>query len=599
MKDSFNEKENSNSKDFDNQKNIYVPSSINSEIKVSLNPFQKQKDKNKNKIIFDYLQPYGNNITFDMEDGTIQNLYKPFKSLCKYVICILVKDDTYYNSQLLDSTLKGIKSNIPEIKQFLIEPENILICIFFNEFINSNIFNEDDITSMNKKNQFILSKNNYSIENNMLNVHCFSKLNYFSNVEILKYFYCIIVNQLREENSILFTSIITAGIFPSLYTLGNLIKLSYNVRGDHNIIIPLLEEEEFYFEDLIYKIKKYERIHFNIYNMNFYNMINSVPISSSFNIMTIDNNLFYYLNNYYKNIDINISIDFHDYNLSLYLFKYNFNIIYYNSKNVGIISYINYSENNLIYDYRDMWIKRYSGYYGNYFEIIRTFIDCNNFNIFKRIFLFFQIIGLLIEFIFPSLSCMVIYTILYEAFNTHDKRPAAFCTLIYIFILISNGACSLITKHSIKIQLTNLIFYFFIEIYYLFILICSIIAMDNVRKNKNNDSYKFNTKAITCIIILTIIPGILPMIFEYETIFNNIIPLLLYLVLGASPSSSSFYMAKILNSCESCGGQNINERKGIFMLIYILFNLFFGSLIFFNYNRKKRVETIMYLGIII
>ena len=431
MKNSFNKKENSNTKDFANQKNIYIPSSINSEINVSLSPFPSQKEKNKNKIIFDYFQPYGNIITFNMEDGTIQKLYKPFKSLCKYVICILIKDDTYYNSLLLENTLKGIKSNISEIKQFLIEPENILICIFFNESINNNIFNKDDITSMNKKNQFILIKNNYSIENNMLNVHCFSKLNYFSNVEILKYFYCEIVNQLREENTILFTSIITAGIIPSTYTLGNLIKLSYNVKNNHNIIIPLLEEEELYFDDLMHKIKKFERIHFNIYNMNFYNMINSVPISSLFNTMTIDNNLFYYLNNYYKNININMSIDFHDYNLSLYLFKYNYNIIYYNSKNVGVISYINYSENNLIYDYRDMWIKRYSGYYGNFFEIIRTFINCENFNIFRRIIMFFQIIGLLIEFIFPSLSCMVIYTIFYEAFNIYDKRPAAICIFLY------------------------------------------------------------------------------------------------------------------------------------------------------------------------
>jgi hypothetical protein len=134
--------------------------------------------------------------------------------------------------------------------------------------------------------------------------------------------------------------------------------------------------------------------------------------------------------------------------------------------------------------------------------------------------------------------------------------------------------------------------------------------MDNVRKNKNKtntnspyqfkslDLYQFNTKAIICIIIFTVIPGILPMIFKYETIFDNIIPLLLYLLLGASPSSSSFYMAKILNACETCGGKNIPERKGITILIYILSNLFFGSLIFFNDTRKKKADMIMSLGII-
>ena len=70
--------------------------------------------------------------------------------------------------------------------------------------------------------------------------------------------------------------------------------------------------------DLISKIKKYERINFNLYNLNFYDMTQSVPISSYFNLMTIDDNLFYDLKKYYKNIRDNQSIDFHDYNISLF-----------------------------------------------------------------------------------------------------------------------------------------------------------------------------------------------------------------------------------------------------------------------------------------
>ena len=192
---------------------------------------------------------------------------------------------------------------------------------------------------------------------------------------------------------------------------------------------------------------------------------------------------------------------------------------------------------------------------------------------------------------------MVIYTIFYEAFGIYDIRPAAFCTLLYLFVLICSGACSLITKNSEKTQLTDLIFYFFMEIYYLFILICSIIAVDNIRTNKINDSYKFNKLAITLIIILTFIIGILPMLIKITSIFDNIIPMLLYLLMGASPTSSSFYMAKILNSCDTCGGNNIKERKGIVIIMYCLINLFFGSLIFFNYNRTRRVKTIMGLAI--
>ena len=113
---------------------------------------------------------------------------------------------------------------------------------------------------------------------------------------------------------------------------------------------------------------------------------------------------------------------------------------------------------DIISEYRDIWIKRYSGYYGNLFEIIRSFIDCDNFNIIKRIFMLFQIIGYLVEFIFPSLSSIVIYTIFYEAFDIYDKKPAVLCTLFYLIFLICSGACSLVTIKSEKIQLTSLIF---------------------------------------------------------------------------------------------------------------------------------------------
>jgi len=248
-------------------------------------------------------------------------------------------------------------------------------------------------------------------------------------------------------------------------------------------------------------------------------------------------------------------------------------------------------------DYQEIWINRYTGYYGNFFEILKTFFNFNNFNILKKVFMLFQIIGIFVEFIFPSLSIMVIYTIFYEAFNIFDKLPAVFCTLLYTFILACSGACSLITNRAEKMIITNLFFYFFFEVYYLFILICSVVAMDNVRKNKNLNPYKFNTRAIISIIILTVIPGICPLIFKSSIIFNNIIPMLLYLVLGAPSSSSTFYMAKILNSSETCGGDSTKERKGIVIIIFLLFNLFFGSLTFFNYNRKRRVETVMILGI--
>ena len=577
-------------------KPLYTPKGDKYILEASINPFQKKNTKKKNSN-FQYLTSDEYSTIFKLDGKEIEYIYRQIQGQYKYIICILIKDDSYSSHILLERTLNGIKYNIDSLKQTFIESKNILICLFFNEIKKYDVFDEEDTSILKENNQFILLKKKYLFnkENKeiSIDVHCYGKLNLFYDVEILKLFYCFIVNRLRIKNTIIFTSIMTAGVVPNISTLRTLIQLSYNSKNNHHIVVPLIDEDNY---DSLYQIRQYERIHFNLYNMNFYDMTASVPISSLVNVMVIDDNLFSFIKNYYEKININSSIDFHDYNLSLHLYRNKFKILYYNTETMGLNECLNNNEIPLG-DYQEMWIKRYSGYYGNFFEILKTFINFNNFNILKKVFMLFQIIGIFVEFIFPSLSTMVIYTIFYEAFNTFDKLPAVFCTLLYIFILVCSGASSLITNRAEKMIITNLFFYFFFEVYYLFILICSVVAMDNVRKNKNLDPYKFNTRAIISIIILTVIPGICPMIFKSTIILNNIIPMLLYLILGAPSSSSTFFMAKILNSSETCGGDNTKERKGIVIIIFLLFNLFFGSLTFFNYNRKRRVETVMILGI--
>ena len=48
-----------------------------------------------------------------------------------------------------------------------------------------------------------------------------------------------------------------------------------------------------------------------------------------------------------------------------------------------------------------------------------------------------------------------------------------------------------------------------------------IISMNNVKKNKSNDEYKFNNAAISCIIVFTFIPYILPMLLRMGSISSN------------------------------------------------------------------------------
>ena len=326
-------------------------------------------------------------------------------------------------------------------------------------------------------------------------------------------------------------------------------------------------------------------------------MTTAVPISSLLNVMTIDDKLSFELLNFYKkNVHINSNIDYHDYKLSLYLYEHKYKIIYYNKDSVGTINYQDDSENPIC-NYKKYWINRYSGYYGNFFGIINLFLDCSFCNFIKKIFLFFDIIGMMVEFIYPSLSCMVIYTIFYEAFETYDIFPAAFCTMLYLFILMCNGVNSLISYDSQKTYKSNLAFYFFMEVYYLFIILCSIIAMDNIKKNRKNDAYKFNNAAISCIIIFIFIPSILPIFMNITKFIENIVPMVLYLFLGAPSSSSNFNICKILNASDSSGGDNVKERKGVYIISFFLINIFFGSLTLYNYTREKRVEAVMGFGI--
>ena len=597
-----NENNSQNNSNIKNSKNVVekplhgqMSNSFNAS--ASVNPMDNENNEiiNLTKPSFSFFNPNGDAKTLSNNKEEIQEVFRDLNSNCKYAICILIKDDTYFSGSLLETTLKELINNIKTLNKLLINPENVSIFLFFNEINDSSIFSEEDLTKLTENSHYILSKKSLKNENEDidLDIHCISKKNYFSDIEILQFYYTYIISQLISDTTII-SSVITSGVIPYSNSIENLIKLSCNAKKNL-IIVPCLEEHDD--NTIMCKIKKYERIHFNLYNMNFYDMTASVPICSLLNTMAIDNTLSQHLIAFYNDIKLDQSIDYHDYSLSLYLFRKNYKIIYYNSQPLGIIKYSELKEDPIC-DYKDYWVKRYSGYYGNFFNIVNSFLDCNVFDFAKKCFQFFHILGLMIEFIFPSLSCMVIYTIFYEAFNTYDQRPSVFCTLLYLFILVCSGACSLISNKSHKMRVTHLYLYIFMEVYYLFILICSIIAMDNVKKNKNQDPYKFNTAAIVCIIIFTFIPGISPMLFNISTIFENILPLLLYLVLGAPSSSSIFYMAKILNAGEtSGGGDNIKEKKGIIILCYFLSNLFFGSLTFFNYNRQKRVDAVMGLGI--
>ena len=560
---------------------------------------ETQVEENKENIInntlpFKYLEKDNSPEKIVLDGEEKSNIFESEQGKYDYVISILLKDDLHKSSEMLENTLKSIYANRDSLSDLGITTSTMLICVFINEIKGYSLFNKDDFVQIKKENgslnTYLYLKTHKEGYNSSSCIYLFTKAGYLSSVEALKFYYLNILSQLKQENKILFSSVITAGVVPNNTALKKMILNSYFAenKGMKGIAVGLVLSTG---EGIFSMVEQYERLHFNIYDMNYLGSGSAFPVSSLLSTFALDDTMLRCLKLYYTNAEINQTIDFHDYNLGLYLYQDDKNLTFVSDEVLGELNYLDLN----YLDYQEIWVNRYSGYYGNFFQILKCFGA--SFNFMKIIFLFFQLIGMMIEFIYPSLSTMVIYAIFYEAFDTYDYRIASFFTMIYICMLTASGMCSLVSKNPQELRMANFFLYIFMEVYYVFVLICSIVAMDNINKNKNNDEYKFNKAAISCIIIFTFIPYIIPMIINFSSITSNFVNLLTYIGLGASCSSSNFLMAQIWNASDTSGGNQLEERKSIVLIAFFLYNLFFGFLTAYNYTRKKRANCVMGLGI--
>ena len=547
-----------------------------------------------NTLPFKYLEKDNSPEKILFEPSEKINIFEEFKDNIYYSICILLKNDLQKSSEMLKTTLESIYGNRDTLANLGIETSNILICVFINEINGYSLFNKDEFYQMKKENNSLntclyLKTHLEGYTSN--SIYLFSKPNNLQPVQALIYYYTGIINEIKANKKIIFSTIMTAGVKLNSDSLKKLIIDSYfgESRGVKGVTVGLVLSEG---EGLFSMVEQYERLHFNVYDMHFYGATSAFPVSSLLSTFTIDRSMFDLLKNYYLNIVSNCTIDYHDYDLGLHLNENNKDVTFISDNEAGTLNYIdlNYLE------YQEIWINRYSGYYGNFFRLLKNF--CVNFNLMKAIFLFFQIVGMLIEFIYPALSTMVIYAIFFEAFNSYDYRPASFFTMMYVCMLTASGMCSLVSKNPKELRKSYLFLYIFMEVFYVFVLICSIVAMDNINKNKNKDEYKFNKAAISCIIIFTFIPYIIPILMNLSFFTSKITNMLAYIGLGASCSTSNFLMAQIWNASDTVGGRQKEERKSIVLIFFFLYNLFFGFLSAYNYNRKKRANSVLGFGVI-
>ena len=552
----------------------------------------------KPSIPFIYLEEV---INENLKNNDEEQLFINYKGKYKYSFCILMENNELIDSIFLQQSLLSIGKNLKKLNEDInIEAQDICIFIFINEIKNNNnilkIENlENEYEEKNKEFNIrewkMLCEKEDMKDLEKIQIFTINKLKYLYPIKSLIFYYKIL-SQIKIIKKIIFSTIITAGVTFDQNKLFELISYAYHDAKKHGIAISSTDFKE---DNLVSKLCTYEKKRFNIYNMSYMNESNIAPISSQLSTITINDKILRLLNDYYEKFKTNIKakIDYHDYNLALYL-KQNDILIKYILDNPG---YVTTSEEFSFYDYQQIYIDRFSGYYGNFFQILSSFKSCT---ILQVPFLIFQIISMCFEFIMPSIVSMIIYIIFYVAFKTDDFRISLFLSLLYLTLMFISGYCSLVGKDINKMKNTYLIINILMTLLYFLSLISSIPAMHFANKNKNPDlsGYKFNKAAISTIIILTFIPYIIPIILNNSYLKGDAFLLLIYNLVFAPLFKINFNVAGILGASDASGGKTVKERKSLLVLFYLGINLFIGSLSFYNFDNKKKANCVMGFGII-
>ena len=564
---------------------------------------KNEEEENKEgpkEVPFSYLEKVKNEIWLKEKDETKH--FSSYKGDFKYCFCILMENNGPSNSILLKKTLKSIGDNLSKLNDdFNIAAQEIIVFIFINEIKYKNNFLDFEQLENEKeeKKEYILQEWIMNVENekvkDLSNIKIFTinRLKYLYPIKSLNFYYSSIIRQIKKKKRILFSSILTTGITFDQNKLVELISFSYHEKKKHSVAVSSVEYHE---SNLISKLCIYYQKRFNIYDMNFLSQSNTIPISSQLSTITMNDEELKILIQYYKDLSdsyIKATIDYHDYNLALNLKQKNYLIKYINDNPGFIVT----SENFSFYDYQQIYLERFSGYYGNFFSILSSF---SNNSILQIIFSIFQLIAIGFEFILPSIASMIIYTIFYSAFKTDDYKISLFFTLLYLSLMFVSGYGSLVGKNINTMPNTYFILNILMAVLYFLSLISSIPAIHFANKDKNPDlsNYKFNKAAISTIIIFTFIPYIIPLILNISSLKGDVALLLVYNLICAPLFKINFNVAGIWGATDVSGGKAIKERKSLYLLLYLGINLFIGSLSFYNSDNKKKANCVMAFGII-
>ena len=164
-----------------------------------------------------------------------------------------------------------------------------------------------------------------------------------------------------------------------------------------------------------------------------------------------------------------------------------------------------------------------------------------------------------------------------------------------------------IHKNDITFELINILF----VAYFLFILLCSVFAIINIKKENDKSHYTYKRNPMIILIVLNLVFYFSPYILDFKHVKSNIINMFLYIIVY--PSILTIFNLYINVNVMAYYGRNlnyinykntksnsniINERKKTFILIYIFTNFIFIFLIFFLTDRAINMNCIFILTVI-
>lgn len=613
----------------------------------SMNTNDASKVNEDKKLVFDssqevfsYLKPSSEGY-FKFKTDVEGPPFSSLRNKYKIIFCITIPRDTADHSANLRLTIESIFQNLPSLKSLKVTESDILLCFFLQRvsqennlcsvFVNKS--NENDNIYASLKNTFAnLEFNEYlgvqmqcpNPNDFSSNLDCFfiTKNTRFNDIEICKLFtkqFCYNVVDLNVLNNFpLFTCFLNAGVMPSESSIKNLILSLYETPKHggayYNICsVPSLETIP---SGIFGKIQQYEHVHYNIYDLHFYNMTCNVPINTQFCVFKLTKGLLDQLLLFYASkINENASIYYHDNLLSIFLGQLGYTINYMPS-----IEAFKVEKSVHITDVMYNYSQKLQGHLLlNYDLLTSELTSCLNCNAMKKFLLFFHLVGSLFEFTFPCFCMMVIYAIYFEGFGLTDDKPngSVFFTGFYAMLTVIYIGLSLSNPNPNRSYKLFLAMYFINEGYTLLTLIVSIPGMHYVRINKNNTLYKFNVAAIVCFIVLNFIFGIIPLLLNVKKVVANIVNMLLYLVMGSPNYTSLFLVHGICNMADSYGNldvvpqnkylyeltrvsdvQDHRNKKGIILICYIAANTLLAFFILLMKTRKNRMDCVIALSII-